>query len=347
MAGTKRNAYAIGNTNFDAMMTTLDLDRRGKGSVTLTEMTTTTVPKIAAGSWIEVGGAVYEFTADETLSGSPSDGHVYIYIVPGTTTCTAVMTNTAPTWRDAKQGWYGTAGAATYRYITILIIKSGASYMKGAQNVLYTSGSINIPPWFSSIAATLSGGGGAGGGGSATKMGGGGGGGASIVLQIPTSYIISAGSASITYGAGGSGVSNDNGGDGGDTYFTGYPAAFAKGGKGGSASGGAALGGDMNVNGSRGGNASATSTYMSGGGGGGGYGAEHGASGFGGSGGTGGLAGYMGGVGGAGKTIATGDGNSGGLGAGGGGAGPDTTNRTGGNGGNGFIIILYPNIDIN
>lgn len=131
MAGTLINTYAVGDVNLDNMMTTLDDTRRGYHQVSLTEMTTTTVPKIAAGSLIEVAGALYSFASDETLGGSPSDGTVYIYIVPAGATCTAVMTNTAPTWSDAKQGWYGTGGAATYRYLQgVIIVKSATVYTK-------------------------------------------------------------------------------------------------------------------------------------------------------------------------------------------------------------------------
>lgn len=128
MSGTKVNNYAIGDDNIEALMLAMDQNVKGQGSISLTGMSTTTVPKIAAGSWIEVNGTVFKFDADETLTGSPSDGIVYIRIVPSTDTCTAEMTNTAPTWSDGKQGWYGTGGAANYRYIGGIWIKSGTSY---------------------------------------------------------------------------------------------------------------------------------------------------------------------------------------------------------------------------
>lgn len=117
MSGTKVNNYAIGDDNIEAVMLTTDQIFKGLCSVSLTEMSTTTVPKIAAGSWIECNGTLFKFDADETLTGSPSDGVVYIRIIPSTDTCTAEMTNTAPTWSDSKQGWYGTSSAANYKYI--------------------------------------------------------------------------------------------------------------------------------------------------------------------------------------------------------------------------------------
>lgn len=127
MAGAKVNNYAIGDSDIEAVMLTTDQIYKGQCHVTLTEMTTTTVPKIAAGSWIENNGTLFKFDSDETLTGSPSDGIVYIRIVPSTTTCTAEMTNTAPTWSDSKQGWYGTSTYANYRYVGGCT-KSSSSY---------------------------------------------------------------------------------------------------------------------------------------------------------------------------------------------------------------------------
>ena len=133
MAGTKVNNYAIGDSDIEAVMLTTDQIYKGQCHVSLTEMSTTTVPKIAAGSWIENNGTLFKFDSDETLTGSPSDGIVYIRIVPSTSTCTAEMTNTAPTWSDSKQGWYGTSGTANYRYIETTVSKLGSAYNKFTQ----------------------------------------------------------------------------------------------------------------------------------------------------------------------------------------------------------------------
>jgi len=130
MSGTKVNNYAIGDDNIEALMLAMDQNVKGQSSISLTEMSTTTVPKIAAGSWIEVNGTTFKFDSDETLTGSPSDGVVYIRIIPSTSTCTAEMTNTAPTWSNSKQGWYGTSGSANYRYIPFWMKKSSSTYYK-------------------------------------------------------------------------------------------------------------------------------------------------------------------------------------------------------------------------
>ena len=75
---------------------------RGYESVTLTEYDTITVPQIAAGSVLEVNGTMYYAATAQSISGSASAGLNYIKFVADTPT----WTTTAPTWSDAKQGWY-------------------------------------------------------------------------------------------------------------------------------------------------------------------------------------------------------------------------------------------------
>lgn len=117
MSGALVNNYSQVDSNILEVQLTLDATRVGFHQVSLTNYDSTSESQIAAGSIIEVGGALYKFTANETITGSPSDGTVYIMIVPSGTTCTAQYTNTAPTWSDSKNGWYGTGGSAGYRYL--------------------------------------------------------------------------------------------------------------------------------------------------------------------------------------------------------------------------------------
>lgn len=128
MAGTKINNYSQIDTNIEEVQITLDLTRTGLHKVSLTNWDNTSVPQIAAGSVIEVAGSFYQFESDETITGSPSDGTVYIIIIPGTTSCTAQFTNTVPVWNAAYQGLYGTGSAAGYRYLEFKITKTGTSY---------------------------------------------------------------------------------------------------------------------------------------------------------------------------------------------------------------------------
>jgi hypothetical protein len=127
MAGNIINTYTQLDTDILALQLTSDANFVGKHNISLTNYDTTGVPAIAAGSIVECNGALFEFTADEAVTGTPSNGTVYIQIIPSTTTCTAAFTNTAPTWSDAKQGFYGTGAAANYRYLEFEMTRSSAT----------------------------------------------------------------------------------------------------------------------------------------------------------------------------------------------------------------------------
>jgi hypothetical protein len=128
MAGSKLNTYGVGDVNLTNLMQVLDATRLGFSAIELTEWTTTTVPKIAAGSKVEVNGAMYKFDADETITGSPSDGLVYIKVVPSGDSITAEFTNTAPVWRNDLHGYYESA-VSVNRYVAT-VQKATASYTR-------------------------------------------------------------------------------------------------------------------------------------------------------------------------------------------------------------------------
>ena len=129
MAGSQVNSYGIGDVNLTSLMASVDAERIGFCAVSLTNYDNTSEPEIAEGSKIEVNGALFKFDADEAIGGSPSDGTVYIKLIPVSTSITAEFTNTAPTWDTEKQGWYSpTPGEENYRYLPFGMIKSGASY---------------------------------------------------------------------------------------------------------------------------------------------------------------------------------------------------------------------------
>jgi hypothetical protein len=128
MAGSKLNTYGVGDVNLTNLMQVLDATRLGFSAIELTEWTTTTVPKIAAGSKVEVNGAMYKFDSDETITGSPSDGLVYIKVVPSGDSITAEFTNTAPTWRNDLHGYYESA-VSVNRYVAT-VQKATSSYTR-------------------------------------------------------------------------------------------------------------------------------------------------------------------------------------------------------------------------
>jgi hypothetical protein len=130
------NYYSNADTSIIDLQNTTDGVIIGHHQVSLTNYNNTSLPAIAIGSVVENNGAMVKFTTECAISGSPSDGTVYIYLVPsgdpalGTATVTPTWTNTAPTWSDSKQGFYGTGGSVNYRYLEFVIFKSGSSYTK-------------------------------------------------------------------------------------------------------------------------------------------------------------------------------------------------------------------------
>jgi hypothetical protein len=137
MAGSKVSNFAIGDSNIQSVMLTLDKTFKGQHQVSLTNYDTTAESQVAAGSVIEIGGALYTFDSNESITGSPSDGTVYIMAVPAGDSVTCAYTNTAPTWSDSKQGWYGTGGTANNRYLEFFIIKSGSDWIKQSSKENY------------------------------------------------------------------------------------------------------------------------------------------------------------------------------------------------------------------
>lgn len=87
----------------------VDKERLGYCAISLTHFDDTSEPSIAAGSKVEVGGALYEFTADETGTGWGGIGasnNAYFLLTPAGASISWSYTTTAPTWDTAKQGWY-------------------------------------------------------------------------------------------------------------------------------------------------------------------------------------------------------------------------------------------------
>ena len=116
MAGTKISDYGLGTTKWSEMLTTIEKQRKGFISLSLTNYDNNSLPEISEGSYVEIAGALYGFTSNESIGGSATSSQKnYIMIDPST--ITAEWTTTAPTWSDAKQGWYGTGDDAEKRYV--------------------------------------------------------------------------------------------------------------------------------------------------------------------------------------------------------------------------------------
>ena len=101
--------------------------RLGYQAISLSHMSDTSEPKIAAGSKIEIGSALFEFTAEESITGWAGiavSSSVYIKLVVAGAAVTAEFTTTAPAWDATLQGWYD----GSDRYVAGLIKDSAGNY---------------------------------------------------------------------------------------------------------------------------------------------------------------------------------------------------------------------------
>jgi len=92
----------------------------GYQGISLTNMTATTEPQIAAGSKIEIAGAFFTFASNDSLNASSwtaatTAATAYIALTPSGTAGSQIVsgswTSTAPEWSTSKQGWYTTTGS--------------------------------------------------------------------------------------------------------------------------------------------------------------------------------------------------------------------------------------------
>ena len=106
----------------------------------------TTAPEIEAGSIVEVGGALFEFVANESITGFAALGggsDAYIKLVVLGTTVTAEYTAVAPAWSASKNGWYD----GNDRYI--------GAFIKTAQRAISINTSITAVLYSSQLIRTL------------------------------------------------------------------------------------------------------------------------------------------------------------------------------------------------
>jgi hypothetical protein len=130
----------------------IDKERLGYQAISLTHYSDTAEPSIAAGSKVEVGGALYEFTIDEAgtgWAGVAISTQAYMSLVPLGASISWVYTSVAPTWDTAKQGWYTGANrifAKVYKdtagtgYLGKLLLSSGMEALKSGSGLDYRLG---------------------------------------------------------------------------------------------------------------------------------------------------------------------------------------------------------------
>ncbi len=92
------------------MANQVEKQRAGFQSVSLTNFSSDTLePTVAAGSKIEIGGALYEFPANESITGWAGiavSSDVYIHLTASGSSVTASFSVAAPMWSEASNGWY-------------------------------------------------------------------------------------------------------------------------------------------------------------------------------------------------------------------------------------------------
>ncbi len=134
MACTIVSTPATGAADWTGWITQQGLTDRGFMRLSLTNFSASAASSIATGSIMELAGSIYSFTetAISLAAGTPSASTaVYFTVIPaaGGTTCTVIMEGTAPTFVDAKQGWYASAASLT-RYIGGCYIGTAGVYYR-------------------------------------------------------------------------------------------------------------------------------------------------------------------------------------------------------------------------
>lgn len=105
----------------------IEAQRLGYQGISLTHYDDTSEPQIAEGSKVEIGGALFGFSANESITGWGSianDSDVYIKLTVSGTSVTASFTTSAPSWDTAKQGWY----SGSDRYVFYLRKDASGNY---------------------------------------------------------------------------------------------------------------------------------------------------------------------------------------------------------------------------
>lgn len=133
--------------------------------LSLTEYSTSAAAAIAAGSVVEIAGAMFTFASDEAINASSwtaitTATTAYIALTPsgtaGSQVVTAAYTATAPTWRDDLQGWYASAASSTRVIGTVYKAGATSYYPKYLYGPMQDGKYQNISANVASVASTLS-----------------------------------------------------------------------------------------------------------------------------------------------------------------------------------------------
>ena len=154
MAVNKVGAFAPGDVNFNNIMKWVNYNAYGRDRVSLTNWTTNGRPQVAKGSFIEISGSLYEVTSDEAISGTPSDGNVYILAKVTGESLSFEFTTSVSAWDSAKFGYY----SGNDKMLLFRMSKAGSSFsaknqfdpdrrfnnMNAVETQSWDSGSVNL-----------------------------------------------------------------------------------------------------------------------------------------------------------------------------------------------------------
>ena len=127
------NNFYYGETTLDNYITNETYLQKGFYAVNFYQTTYNAKPVIYINSCIEIDGGLYYFDSNETITSTPSLGVCYVKAYVSGSYAVAEMTNTNPVFDSSKNGWYGTGGSSSHRYIARLEF-DGSNYY-GIENI--------------------------------------------------------------------------------------------------------------------------------------------------------------------------------------------------------------------
>jgi hypothetical protein len=171
----------------------------GKNRLEWNNLSGTSLPTIAGGSFVEIAGEGRRIDSLVTPSdGTGSSGVRYIKLIDTSGTITAEVTATAPVWSATYNGYYGESASADHKYVMVMT-KDSTSYtgkteiehiIKQSYEEFITASGTWVAPFsgFFNIKIIGRGGNGASGRNDASYASGGGGGGGSAVIGYKRIY---------------------------------------------------------------------------------------------------------------------------------------------------------------
>lgn len=120
---TNVSDYVAQNAHMMGFMTQVNMQ-----AFVLTDPTTADKPKIALGSYINHGGSLYKVEgADESITGTPADGKVYVRVTGSATLSASFISDISGySYNHA----YGTMTSGAYTLLPYVVIKVGTSWLK-------------------------------------------------------------------------------------------------------------------------------------------------------------------------------------------------------------------------